>query len=183
MYRKYIPILVLILAVFLFVLAGCSYIAYKDYYSDVDDYEKIWSLSGFCPGYEDVSPFFPESIDELDVKEFVCRYDQQLPLGEGVQLFLKIQYADKAMFDTELEKISAMSFDCSQCFEESALSAYATRLGEHFASEYALIDEKQQVIYYIYIQNLPKTEIEFDHRFLPKGYKDYGEVVTEDETA
>lgn len=176
MYRKYITLFIFIINIF-FILTGCSYVAYKDYYSDTGDYKEIWKLTGFRHGYEDISTFFPKSIDNLDVRDFRCRYDQQLPLGEGVQVFLEIQYTNENLFDTELEKISSMSFNCDDYFEESVFSAYATRLGKDFSSEYALVDEEQRVVYYIYLQNIPKSEIEFDHKFLPIGYTGFGEVT------
>lgn len=175
MYKKYLVVLVLIVNV-LFVLTGCSYVAYKDYYSSIDNYTEIWELTGFNHGYDNVSPFFPESIDNLDVKDFFCRYDQQLPLGEGIQVFLKIQYTDENLFDMELENISSMSFNCNDYFKESGFSVYATHLGRDFSSQYALIDEGQRLIYYIYLQNIPENEIEFPHQFLPTGYTGFGEV-------
>ena len=161
----------------LFIFSSCSYIAYKDYYSNIDDYDKIWSLTGFDHGYGEEPDFFPKNIDNLLVRNYLCRYDQQLPLGEGIQVFLEIAYTDDVLFAEEVKRISSMSFDCSDYFEESVLSAYATRLGIHYSSEYALIDNEGQIIYYIYLQNLPKNEIEIDNQLLPNGYVGYGEVV------
>ena len=159
-----------------FIFTGCSYAAYKDYYSDVDDYEDIWDLTGFRHREVGISPFFPQSINDLNVREFFCRYDQQIPLGEGVQLFLEIQYTDELIFNEELERIKSMSFNCDEFFEESQLSAYATSLGANGSTEYALIDKEQLVIYYIYLQYLPKDEIEFDLKYVPIGYTDYEEI-------
>jgi len=176
MYKKYVTVFVLVLYI-LVVFTGCSYIAYKDYYSNIDEYAKIWELTGFHHGYEGASPLFPKSIANLDAKQFLCRYDQQLPLGEGIQVFLEIQYTDEGVFNTELEKISSLSFDCRDSFMGTSFAAYATRLGSNFSSEYALIDEDKQVIYYIYLQNIPKSEIEFDHQFLPAGYTGFGEII------
>ena len=160
----------------LFLFSGCFYIADKDYYTDASDYLNIWQLSGFRHGDDGSPPLFPKSIDELNIKSFYCRYDQQLPLGEGFQIFLNIQYDDKNLFDSELERIVSLSFDCSEYFEQSAFSAYATCLGKNFSFIYALADSEQQTIYYIYLQNLPKNEIEFSHQFLPNGYMGYGEI-------
>ena len=70
----------------LFLLTGCSYSAYIDYY-DIKDYNSIWELTGFRHGYDNTSLLFPENIDDLEVVDFFCRYDQQLPLGEGIQVF------------------------------------------------------------------------------------------------
>lgn len=175
MNKRFWALTTLMLAL-LFAFTGCSYAANKDYYSDVDDYKEIWSLTGFNHGYDGVSLFFPESLENLDVKKFHCRYDEQLPLGEGVQILLEIQYSDEALFDAEIEKISSMATECKESFGQLELSAYATRLGADLSSEYALIDEEQQIIYYVYLQNVPKEEIEFDHELIPVGYTGYGEI-------
>ena len=146
--------------------------AFKEYYSE-EEYREIWDLTGFWHGYDGISPFFPERIDNLEVNNFLCRYDQRLPVGEGVQLFMEIQYTDKKMFDKEYEKIKSMAFECNEFFDEMDFSAYAVRLIKDDSTEYALIDEKQQIIYYIFLHCLPKEEIEFEDKFVPSCYVDY----------
>lgn len=179
MYKKCITMMVLAISMLL-IFSACSYSAHKEYYSNVDNYAEIWDLTGFHHGYEDgFSRFFPETLEGFAVKDFYCRYDQQLPLGEGVQVFLKIQFSDEDMFQAELDRMKALSSRCDEYFEESNLDAYATRLGEDFLSEYALVDNEQLVVHYIFLQNLPKNEIEFDHQFLPIGYTGYGEIAKE----
>lgn len=168
--------LVLVISI-LFSLTACSYVSYKDYYREKEDYLDIWSLAGFRHGYDGVSRLFPADIEELDVEDFFCRYDQQLPLGEGVQVFLEVKYSDAVELDAEIKRISSMAFGCNEFFEsQNTLSAYSTRLGEEYSSEYALIDKTNQKIYYIYLQAVPKEEIEIDNTFLPKNYVGYGEI-------
>ena len=168
--RKNITILMIVIST-MFMLTGC-YMAFKDYYYK-EDYKEIWELSGFRHGYDGVSPFFPESIDDLKVNKFLCRYDQQIPLGEGVQLFMEIQYTDKMVFDKEYEKIKSMANECDDFSKEIDLSAYVVRLVEEYCTEYALIDEEQQVINYIFIYGIDKDQIMFDHRFVPIRYDEY----------
>lgn len=175
MYRKIINI-TLPLIIILLTFSSCSYPAYKHYYTDTNDYSKIWELAGFNHGYEDISLFFPEKLENLNVKDFYCRYDEQLPLGEGTQVFLKIHYNDISSFNSEKDRIISLSSNCNEYFEQSNYKAYATRLGDDGSSEYALIDETQQIIYYIFLQDLPKEQIEFDHRLLPTGYTEYGDI-------
>ncbi|MBQ8416183.1 MAG: hypothetical protein IJX13_04710 [Clostridia bacterium] len=157
------------------LLSSCGYIAYKDYY-DETDYENIWNLPGFNHGYDGVSAFFPQQIEALEILEFFCRYDQQLPLGEGLQILLKVYYGDEEAFLKEVERVSLQSTNSSDQFPQTEFLAYSTRLGEKYGSEYALIDMDQKIVYYVYLQNLPKSEIEFSHHLLPKGYTDYGEI-------
>ena len=167
--KKLIPIFLA------FFLVGChSYSAYKDYYTDPADYSQIWSLSGFYRGDEEISPLFPHRIDTLNVTTFFCRYDQQLPLGEGVQLLLEIQYSDPYAFAQEVDRLTALTFPCPDAFDD--LEGCALQLGENLASEYCLIDRKQQTISYVYLNNIPREQVEFDHRYIPKGYSGYGEM-------
>lgn len=157
--------------------SGCSsYTAYKDYYNDICSYEEIWDLSGFRHGYDGPSPLFPSDVEKLDVVDFFCRYDQQLPLGEGIQVYLHIHYEDNEVFQDEVKRISALAFDSTDAFNKTEFSAYSLRLGTDLSSEYAMVDGSNQNIYYIYLQNLPQNEIEFDGSLIPNGYTGYGEV-------
>ena len=124
MNKKFIAI---ILSLTLLLFSGCSYVAYKDYYSNIDDYYEIWELPGFNHGYSGVSPLFPENLENLDVKDFYCRYDQQLPLGEGIQVFLKIQFYDNNLFEDELSRIKKTSSECGEYFDKSDFESYAIR--------------------------------------------------------
>lgn len=162
-----------VLAVLL--LAGCSsYNAYQDYYTNPADYSEIWALSGFYRGDTDRSPLFPESLDGLNVITFFCRYDQQLPLGEGVQLLLEIQYDDPLVFDREVDRLMGLTFSCPDVFDN--LEGYALRLGENLASEFCLVDREKQIVSYVYLKNIPREQVKFDHRYIPEGYEGYGEV-------
>lgn len=167
-----------LLIVVIFLLSGCSYISYKDYYTNPADYEKISLLSGF--GYEsgEVLEIFPKTIDDLNVENFFCRYDQQLPLGEGIQLILQVNY-DKESYKKEIDRIKSITYACDDYFCESDLSFNAKYLCNDGISEYAAFDELNFSIYYIYLQYIPKNEIEFEHRFLPDDYSGYGELDTD----
>ena len=83
-------------------------------------------------------------------------------------------------FKAELERLALLASECSAYFEESKLISYATHLGKNYSSEYALADEQELVIYYIYLQSLPREEVEFDHDLLPTGYTGYGEIICPD---
>lgn len=162
-------VVLFLMTISLILLSGCSYVAYKDYYTDPSNYQKIWSLTGFGYDFEGVSPIFPESIKDLIVEKFFCRYDQQLPLGEGVQLFVQIKYDDDS-YTKEIERIKPLSFECNDSFDENTLSFRAKSLCEDGISEYVAYDDENQCIYYIYLQYIPKGEIEFEHSFLPNNY-------------
>ncbi len=166
--------LTITILIFTLFLPSCSYPSHKDYYS-IDDYNNIWSLAGFNHGYEDTGRFFPDNPNNQTVIYFLCRYDQQLPLGEGMQLCLEIQFGDVA-FENETKRLSEMSYDATDLFDTHC-SVYATRILIEDTYEYALINFQKNTITYIYIQNLPKEEIEFNHDFLPKEYYRYSEMI------
>lgn len=170
MKKRILSIVVLIIC----FVSSCGYAAHKKYYNDISDYQKIWELSGFRHGYEDKSPLFPIEIADLDVKKFYCRYDEQLPLGEGVQILLEIAYDDLA-FKSELDRISEIAVEDKENFTDNEFLVYYIQLGKNGCWEYALIDEKEQIVNYIFLYNLPKKEIELENSFLPNNYVDYGE--------
>lgn len=172
----------LILSICLLLLSsGCQYTAYKSYYSDIEDYEEIWDLSGFRHGYDDRRMFFPANLDNYNITGFYCRYDEQLPLGEGIQVYLEIQFPDDVSIKTEIDRLLEFSAKCDDLFEKSGFEAYATRLGDDIGTyEYALVDHHSKKIYFIYLQSVPKNEIEFSHTLLPNGYTEYGEIKNTD---
>lgn len=161
----------------LFTFSSCSYLSYKNYYTDISDYSKIKDLTGLNNENCDTLSLFPNEIKNVEVKDFLCRYDEQLPLGEGFQILLQVQYSDSSLFDNELKRISSLAKKNDDYFSISKLTSYCKYIGENTSSEYALIDNNSQMIYYVYLQNVPKEEIEFDHKLLPDGYRDYGNVI------
>ncbi len=152
--RVFIITAIICLAV---LCSGCQYTAYIDYYSDIDKYEEIWDLSGFRHGYDD-EMFFPANLDNYDIIDYYCRYDQQFPLGEGIQVYLEIQYPDENSIKSEIDRFSVFATKCDDFFEESGFEAYATRLGEDDLNtyEYALVDYQNMRIYFIFFTKLTK---------------------------
>ena len=93
---------------------------------------------------------------------------------------MRIRYEEQETFCNEVDRIAAITYGCDSAFGGNSLSAYAVRLGEKQSSEYALVDFAEQTIFYIYLQNVPLEEIEFDHELVPSEYIGYGELKTED---
>lgn len=172
--KKFIAILLTLTSIAL-MFSGCGYFSYNKYYIDLSDYYEIWNLSGlFYYDYEK-SPLFPDDIENKNVQAFFCRHDEQFPLGEGVQIYLQVQYNDAQSYDEELERLSAISEDCKEYFEDLDFSvALATSICKEGYTEYALVDSQRHEIFYIYVDGLPIDQIEFDHELLPLGYGDYG---------
>ena len=155
---------------------GCSYAAYVDYYTDTAAYSEIWDLPGMLREPLSDQTLFPCSIHELDVLTYFCRYDQQFPLGEGIQVFLKIRYDDDFSFLAEKKRIESVSYDCDAYFDTEEYSWHAVSLAESDFFEYAAVSRNKPIICYVYLQSLPIGEIEIDQRLIPRGYPDYGEL-------
>ena len=166
-------LVILILGLSLF---SCGYIAKRSYYTELEDYNAIWELPGVSVNQDDNSlSVFPGSVDDMEVEAFLCRYDEQLPLGEGFQVFLRIKY-DNEVFENELQRLkNEFTSDLNDSFQDLAYTAYVKCLGEAYSYyEYALVDETKKEITYVYLESLPKDEIEMDHKYLPNDYEDYG---------
>lgn len=177
-----------IIAVILLICLSFTLFACKmesDYYKDISDYTDICYLEGMRIDYADHSPVFPASIENLQVEDFFCRHDIMLPVGEEIQIYLKVKY-DSESFAAEIERIASVSEECSDMFDSSLdYKAYCAELGKDIDTdgweddyEYALIDENEQTVQYIYLIYLDKDEIEFSTELLPLNYMDYSEKLT-----
>lgn len=167
--------LIVFLILLLTLCAGC-YPAYKSYFTDTSKYGDIWKLAGFQTNAVSGESIFPRDISGLDVEEFFCRYDEQLPLGEGIQILLKVRFDSETDFLAEADRVQAMSKDCGGYFRNKEYSFYATHFAESGFFEYAAIPPEDRSISYIYIQYLPRGELEIEDAFIPAGYTDYGEI-------
>lgn len=162
----------------LFFLTGCAYTAHKKYISDVKEYAKIREMTGLHHGQGQLLPLFPQSLNQLTVKQFFCRYDEQLPLGEGIQIFLEIEYREPDFYE-EVDRIASLATQSNDLFSNNGCDIYARELGIDNISEYACIDLEERFIRYIFLQDIPKAEIEFDKEWLPMGYSGYGEIKSQ----
>lgn len=174
MYRIKRALLAVTALLLILSLTSCKYYADKTYYSSTADYDKVWTLSGLRNGDYGVSAIFPEKLDGLQVDDFFCRYDEQLPLGEGFQIHLSVKYSDD--FGTEIDRISSVGKRCDGSFSNTQYEAYSLCMGEAYSYEYALADRDNSVIHYIYLQGVPKDQIEIEKSLIPDDYSEYGNV-------
>lgn len=177
MSKKYLSDLIIVV-ILVSLMTGCSYFADIEYYRDIENYSEIWELEGFSYGFDgelEELTLFPKEISNLKINDYYCRHGQNIPFGESIQIYLEVQYEDDETFKTELERISNIGFQCNDYFEESDYYAYATRTGENYAWDYALVVEENKIIRYIYLESMKKEEIEFSYDLLPKDFEKYGE--------
>ncbi len=176
MKKTRILLFTLLICIGCLLLNSCYPVAAKKYF-DISEYKEIWELSGFKSyhKYNGTSTFFPSEPSALDVTKFTGRYDEQLPLGEGVEIYIEIQYDDSS-YDAETKRLSAMSKDSSGSFNLENAKVYSTRMGDGEYSgvyEYAVTNDAEKKIVYIYLMHIPQKEIDFDDKYLPAGYKVY----------
>ena len=162
--------IVFILLCCIVIFTGCERISYKNYYNDIQEYEDIWTLEGFQHGYEGPSALFPQTLSDLRVVDYFCRHDQYLPFGEGIQIFLNINYQDKIAFEDEVARIQKLSVNCDESFDLPGFSCFYTNFEDERWYEYALIDTETQNVYYIYLSDISETQIEIDKQYLPKSF-------------
>ncbi len=126
----------------------------------------------------ETSALFPENIDDLKVEKFYARYDELLPLGESFQILLSIKYEDKLVFDLECNRIESISTEFSKQFDipNFEFLAYATIIGWEDCFEYAIINTDENVIHYVFLQDIYKQDIDFDYVFLPNNYPELKDI-------
>lgn len=170
------PVVCFLLALCIIVCSGCSYEAYKEYFTEVTTYSEIWELPGIRGGVENGDSIFPRDISGLNVETFFCRYDEQLPIGEGIQIFVQVRYDDIEGFRNEKQRLQSKYNNCDAYFNVDGYSFRSSNLSELEFLEYAAINETEQTVIYVYLQDLPYEEIEFDEKFIPNGYTGYGDL-------
>lgn len=168
--KKRLNKFICVLFILFFFLNCCSCSVSTRYFYDIDDYDEIWELSGYGVKEDGALPIFPSTIKNLNVIDFFCRYDELIPLGEEIQIYLQIKYENYNEFKVEKERIESIAFVCTDRFDNSKFIPYCVKMGNDYTLEYALVNENESEIYYIYINNLSRNEIEFDSKFLPLDY-------------
>lgn len=163
---KKIFVIVLVCAM-LFLFSGCDN---SIYFEDIEDYNEVWELSGYGAKEDGALPIFPSEIKDLDVIDFYCKYKEKLPLGEEIQVYLQVRYDDSEAFEKEKERLITVARSCDELFDNTDLSAFCVQSGEGYMWEYSLADDIKSEIYYIFVKDIPKSEILFDSKLLPKEY-------------
>ncbi|HEY2420579.1 MAG TPA: hypothetical protein VGI04_04160 [Neobacillus sp.] len=173
---------------FLFVsmLTGCSLkeLSSTDVSTDVSQYGKS--------NYLDIrSPLlvFPKTIPK-NAKANGYYYSQTLlPFGgANYQIFLNITLPNDE-YKSEVDRLSNIKkgtkvemYDGKPTLKDIKLDksqfiypAYVAMLGYDGTSEYALLNDKEHKIIYVFIQIVYKKDIKFDKKYIPRGYKSVGD--------
>lgn len=166
-------ILLLLFLCSLICLASCN----NSRYYDSTKYEEIWNLSDIRSEYGEtrngeffrtVPPIYPSTLSGRNVVDYLCRYDIRL-LGADMQVFFKVKYSGREELLEEKTRIAGGYENVTDKFDIAGSEVYADKMGEYVWS-YAVINEENNEISYVYIQYVKRGDIEFDHSLLPEEY-------------
>lgn len=171
-----VAVISILFSVFLIVLAlALSNLAKGDTRErsqDTADYQK-WSVP------EKYTHFliFPEEIPaEAEEVEYYYQYESgwDRPMS---QIYLSYRLNENA-YATEQERLSSLNYTDrtgeprSVEYDTTSFGypAYVTIAGYDFCYEYALLNEKEHTIVYIYAMNTVSDDLQFNDEFLPNYY-------------
>ena len=166
--KKYALIIIsLILA---FSLVSCSDIYKETIVTDTEEYRNIWSLPE--RRVNESSLLFPSEINE-ECAEFKCIHTAYKWVGTGWQITLKLKYNDNLNFEAEIDRLNTLSENSpihgnSDYFDKTA---YASAWNWNGCFEYAVVDEAEKTVNYIYLQLADKDQLIIDDDYIPGGYE------------
>ncbi len=127
-------------------------------------------------GYSGLA-LFPDSVDESVVDQYFYDF-QDTMFDPTVQIYLKCTYTQEA-FDAECQRMAGESITSDGVThtvqynqEDYLLPAYEAIHGSNFCYEYALVDEDNCSIQYLFLQFVTKEDMVFDTKLLPDDYLD-----------
>ena len=130
--------------------------------------EDLKGYSGFL--------IFPEQVDEEQISEYYYFYLEGL-FDADVQVYLQCVYSPEE-YAQECERLAAVHMTYENERHGSRynttdymLPAYETIQSVNHTYEYALLDEQNCTIDYIFLQFIPREKLEFAEEKLPYGYE------------
>lgn len=114
---------------------------------------------------------FPQPIPDGAVCEKYY-YSSLVPpiLTAKYQVYLKLKFSDEAAYGQEIQRIGKISKAIKEDNENFARKAYVAMLNKDSTYEYALCNDEENVIEYVYLQSVSQSSVEFDTSCLPKNY-------------
>lgn len=118
---------------------------------------------------------FPKILDENWKPEYYYNCQKSLLDGD-YQIYLKCEFDEKE-FEEEVKRLQSIEntyegkkhtivYDS----ENFCYPAYVAIFNFDSTYEYVLMDEENNIIYYIYLQFINKEEIKFEEKLLPNNY-------------
>ena len=162
--------LILLSFILILSLSSCDNVYKETIISDIEEYDEIWTLPE--RRVSETSVLFPNNVTKEQCLTFYCRHTTFQLLGTGWQISLEIQYDDLQYF-SEIDRLNALCDNSPVCglSEHFDNATYATVWNWNSCFEYAVIDEKEKTICYIYLQLIEKEDLMVNSKYIPKGYE------------
>ena len=161
----------LMISLFLILcLSSCNDVYEETLISDIREYNEIWTLPE--RRVDEMSVLFPNNVDENQCVSFIGKHTTYHLLGTGWQISLEVIY-DDMYFSKEIDRLNNLCANSAICGHSQYFDspAYATVWNWNSCFEYAVIDEKEKTICYIYLQLIEKNDLIIDGKYIPEGYE------------
>ncbi len=131
---------------------------------------------------EYLSPDYPEMLPQVSenakVVSFFAKCVQELPVGNSVQILVSVQFERNAEYLSEKDRISNIVKEnkvliTNDLFPDTAIVSSASIMS---VCEYVVCEDEQLTLTYVFLQSVKTDDVEFDHKYLPKGYLDYSKI-------
>ena len=162
------------LALIVFVLCGalcsCNDVQDEKIITDIKAYESIWDLSERRIG--DYSDLFPKKVENKQVIKFNCIHSTYSFIGTGWQVELEIKYDDNS-FSTEENRLKNVCKDSVICGNSNYFDCpnFASVWNWNSCYEYAVVNETDNTIGYIYLQLIDKEDLKISKKYVPNQYE------------
>ena len=160
--------IVLIVSIAL-IFCSCDDVYDEIIITNVESYDSIWELPE--RRVVEKSVLFPESVDKQNLLNFKCKHTTYQWLGTGWQIELSLKY-DENTFEVEKARLNSVCTDSVVCgnSEYFSLPTYATVWNWNCCFEYAVVNEVEQTIGYIYLQLINEDDLEISSLYKPSNY-------------
>lgn len=163
-------LLIISVLLFFMVISSCKNVYNETIVSNIELYDTIWNLPE--RRVAETSALFPSVVEENQVVKFNCRHTTYEFVGTGWQVELVIQYTEDA-FWAEKDRLNVLCRNSVVCGDSKYFDyfAYATVWNWNSCFEYAVVNEENNTIGYIYLQLINENDLTIDSQYLPNEYK------------
>lgn len=156
--------------IFMLILSSCSNVYKEITISNIEQYEDLWTLPE--RRVDETSLLFPKEIAEEQCVTFHGKHDTYRLLGTGWQVILEMQYDDSA-FIAKTERLKKLCENSPVCgiSEHFDKPTYASAWNWNSCFEYAVVDEQEKTVCYLYLQLIEPDDLIIDKNYLPKDYE------------
>lgn len=151
-------------------MCSCSNVYDETIISDIKLYDTIWTLPE--RRVSETSSLFPSIIEEETVINFRCKHTTYKWVGTGWQVELTVKYSDD-LFYAEVKRLNELCCNSIICGESKYfdMPAYASVWNHISCFEYAVVNEDDKTIGYLYLQLIDKDDLEISSHYIPQPYE------------